>query len=118
MTTDPAHAFPSDAAYHEAAARVLARVEAEVDRLLDADVVDIDAARTGGMIELRFPDRRVVVVNTQPPLHEIWLASPLAGRHFRYDGTVWRDTRDGTEFFAALSEAATHVAGTAVRLSA
>ncbi len=118
MATASDPIFATDAAYHDAASHVLARVEAEVDRLLEADVVDIDAARTGGMIELRFPDRRVIVVNTQPPLHEIWLASPLAGRHFRYDGAAWRDTRDRTEFFAALSEAAGHIAGTTVRLSA
>ena len=115
MTSASAAPFASDADYHEAASRVLAQLEAEVDRLLDDDDVDIDAARTGGMVELRFPDRRVIVVNTQPPLHEIWLASPISGRHFRYDGSVWRDTRDGTEFFTALSEAASLVAGAPLR---
>ena len=46
----------SDADFHAKASAVLARVEAVTDALLEADVVDIDARRTGGMLELSLPN--------------------------------------------------------------
>jgi CyaY protein len=78
-------------------------------------VVDIDSQRTGGLLELSFPDGSKIVVNTQPPLHELWLAARSAGRHFRHEAGRWVDTRDGTEFLAALSQHASEQAGRALR---
>lgn len=96
----------SDAEYHRRTSAVLAAIEATVDRWLQQDVIDIDAHRTGGLLELDFPDRSRIIINTQPPLHELWLASKAGGYHYRFDGSRWVDTRDGTEFFAALSREA------------
>ena len=101
----------SDAQYQDRTRAVLAAVEATVDRLLQEDVVDIDANRTGGLLELLFPDGRVIVINTQPPLHELWLAAPYGGFHFKPDEGRWVDGRDGREFFAVLSESASALAG-------
>ena len=58
----------------------------------------------GEDFELVFPGGRRIVVNTQPPLHEIWLAARAGGHHYRHVDGAWRDTRDGSEFFAALSQ--------------
>ena len=102
-----------DADYHEAARVALARIESTVDRWLDADVIDIDAARTGGMITLTLPNRSQLIINTQPPLHELWLAARQGGFHFRYGGQQrWLDTRTGDDFFAVLSACASEQAGT------
>ena len=49
---------------------------------------------------------------------EIWVAAKSGGFHFRHDGTAWRDTRDGTELFAAVSRLASQQAGSPVVLSA
>ena len=58
------------------------------------------------------------MVNKQPPLHEIWLAARNGGFHFKLDdGGAWRDTRDGVEFFARLSEEATRQGGQALRFA-
>jgi CyaY protein len=103
--------FP-DADYDAAARRALARIEAQVDAWLDGDVIDIDAARTGGMITLSLPNRSQLIVNMQPPLHELWLAARQGGFHFRYaGGDQWPDTRTGEDFFAVLSACATAQAG-------
>jgi CyaY protein len=96
----------SDAEYHRLTVAVLARIEATVDRWLQADVIDIDSQRTGGLLELVFPSGSRIVVNTQPPLHELWLAARGGGYHFRFVDDAWRDTRDGVEFFARLSDEA------------
>ncbi|MEO3692647.1 iron donor protein CyaY [Roseateles paludis] len=109
----------SDAEFHAKASAVLARVEAVTDALLEADVVDIDARRTGGMLELSLPNGSKLVLNTQPPLHEIWLAARAGGYHFKWaDDGCWRDTRSGAEFFALLSERASEQAGQALSFSA
>jgi CyaY protein len=96
----------SDADYHRLTGAVLARIEATVDGWLQADLIDIDSQRTGGLLELVFPDGSRIVVNTQPPLQELWLAARGGGYHFRYLDDAWRDTRDGVEFFARLSDEA------------
>ncbi|HEX4511354.1 MAG TPA: iron donor protein CyaY [Burkholderiaceae bacterium] len=100
-----------DAEYHAAADRLLAIVERQCDDWLQQGVIDIDANRTGGMLELAFPNGSKAVINKQPPLQEIWLAARGGGFHFRYDGTAWRDTRDQHEFFARLSAQTTAQAG-------
>ena len=96
----------SDAEYDRLTAAVLARIEATVDRWRQADVIDIDSQRTGGLLELVFPGGSRIVVNTQPPLHELWLAARGGGYHFRFVDDAWRDTRDGVEFFTRLSDEA------------
>lgn len=101
----------SDSEYHRLTAETLARVEATIDRWLQDDVIDIDTQRTGGLLELSFPGGSKIVINTQPPLHEIWLAARAGGYHFKRAGDAWRDTRDGREFFDRLSEEASAQAG-------
>jgi CyaY protein len=98
----------SEAQYDEAISQALRRIETQVDRWLEDDVADIDAARSGGMVTLVLPDRSQLIVNAQPPLHELWLAAKRGGFHFRLaaDGR-WLDTRSGEEFFSLLSSCAT-----------
>lgn len=101
----------TDAEYHRLTGELLSRVENTADRLLQDDVVDIDTHRTGGLLELEFPGGSKIIVNTQPPLHEVWLAARAGGFHYRWDGHQWVDTRDGSEFFGALSRHASAQAG-------
>jgi CyaY protein len=103
-----------DSEYHEAADGVLAAIERQADAWLQQGVIDIDTNRSGGLLELEFPDGSKIVVNKQPPLHEIWLAARNGGFHFRFADGAWRDTRDGREFFARLSEEAGAQAGRAL----
>lgn len=102
--------------------------EAEFDRLasatlqaieqrLEASGVDADfELKDGGVLEVEFADGSKLIVNRHAAAREIWLAARSGGFHFRWDGALWRDTRDGTELFAALSRAASQQAGHAVRL--
>ena len=101
----------ADAEYHALADAVLARIEATTDGWLQDDVVDIDTQRTGGLLELVFPDDSRIVVNTQPPLQELWMAARAGGYHYKHVQGRWLDTRDGREFFEALSACASAQAG-------
>lgn len=105
----------SAADYARETGALLAGIESTVDRWLDADVIDIDAMRSGGMLELHFPDRSVIVVNTQPPLQEVWLAARGGGFHYRWAAGNWIDTRDGSDFHQALSVHASLQAGRDLR---
>ena len=107
-----------DTEYHQAADRVLAAVERQCDAWLQQGVIDIDTNRAGGLLELAFPDGSKIVVNKQPPLHEIWLAARQGGYHFKFADGRWLDTRDGVDFFARLSDEASTQAGKPLRLDA
>ncbi len=107
----------TDAEYDQRTRDVLAAVEAAADRFLQDDVIDIDASRTGGLLELDFPNGSKIVVNTQPPLHELWLAAQSGGYHFRAAAGRWIDGRDGREFFDVLSTCAAAQGGRPLRFS-
>ena len=111
MDAEIAFAKLPDAEYQAHAEALLARVEATVDRWLEDDVIDIDTNRTGGLLELSLPDASKIVINTQPPLQEIWLAARSGGQHFRWADGRWLDTRSRSEFFEALSASASAQSG-------
>ena len=99
-----------DTEYQAAAERVLAAIERQCDAWLQQGVVDIDTNRAGGLVELEFPNGSKIVVNKQPPLHEMWLAARSGGYHFHWSDGAWL-TNDGQELFARLSEEVSVQAG-------
>lgn len=105
----------SDADYQRLTHAVLVAIETTVDRWLQDDVIDIDPQRTGGLLELSLPGGSKIIVNTQPPLQELWLAARGGGFHFRHLDGRWVDTKDGAEFFSRLSAEASAQAGRPLR---
>jgi CyaY protein len=111
----------SDADYLARAHALLARIEAQIDAWLEADVVDIDSHRSGGLLELTLPGPgggSKLILNTQPPLQELWLAARSGGYHFKWVDGAWRDSREGHELLALLSRCASEQAGQALTFSA
>jgi CyaY protein len=96
-----------------AAERALERIE----RALEESGVDADTElKEGGVLEIEFADRSRMVVNRHGAAREIWVAAKSGGFHFRWDGSSWRDTRDGSELFAALSRLVSAQSGQPVLL--
>ena len=110
MSTEIVPTPLSDAEYRAKTASLLSGIEAAVDRWLQQDVIDIDTTRTGGLLELVFPNGSKIVINTQPPLHEMWVAARKGGYHYKYVEGRWVD-RVGHELFESLSECASEQAG-------
>ncbi|MBB5203293.1 CyaY protein [Inhella inkyongensis] len=108
----------TDSEYHAQADALLRRLETQMDRWLEDDVIDIDTQRAGGLLELSFPDRSKLVINKQPPLHEIWLASRAGGFHFRWVDMAWRDTKTAQTFEQVFDEQASRQAGRPLQLTA
>jgi CyaY protein len=118
MTADTTAPQMPESEYRTKTNAVLARVEACIDAWLQEDVVDIDTQRSGGLLEMSFPNGSKIILNTQPPLQELWLAARSGGFHYKFVGGSWRDTRDGRELFESLSACATEQAARPLRFTA
>ena len=77
---------------------------AHIEQAIDASGLDVDLqSKEGGVLEIEFENGTKMVINRHGAAREIWVAAKSGGFHFHWDGSVWRDTRDGNELFAALS---------------
>jgi CyaY protein len=108
-----------DKQFHQLGSQLLHSIEVALESA--DDELDLDVARQGGnVINIRFRDKSVIVVNTQPPLHEIWVAAKSGGYHYRWAGTLaqplWLDTKTGKELLSDLSEFASAQAGQPVKI--
>lgn len=99
------------------ASRTLDRIEDAMDKLNDADIVDVECKRSGNVLELEFLDSGLkIVVNSQAPTQQMWLAAKTGGYHYKREGEAWIDTRDASELYAVLSGLVSEQAGQQVTL--
>lgn len=90
---------------------------AKIDSALEACDADIDfELAAGGVLEIEFSDGGKIIINRHGVAKEIWVAARAGGFHFRWDGEVWRDTRDGEELMQKLSVLASQQAGEHISL--
>lgn len=101
----------TDFEFLDSAEKLLLAVERSCDRINETSEADVDSQRSGAMVTLTFPNRSQIVINLQKPLHEVWMAARSGGYHYRFDGAAWQDTKGAGEFFARLSEDASHQSG-------
>jgi CyaY protein len=107
----------TDTEYLALAEDTLDAIEAALEDVNDAGDADIEYERSGNVLTLEFENDSKIIVNLQPPMQEIWIAAKSGGYHFKYVDGAWRDTRNSTEFFAALSQAVSQQAGTPLTLA-
>ncbi|MFZ4876103.1 iron donor protein CyaY [Janthinobacterium sp. Mn2066] len=107
----------SESEFLALAEATLTDIEAALDRLNDEDVLDVECSRSGNVLEIEFIDNGTkIIVNSQAPMREMWIAARSGGFHYKRVGDEWRNTRDDSELFAALSIMASEQAGTTVVL--
>ncbi len=111
-----------DKQFHQLGSNLLQSIEAALEAADDQLDLDLDVERQGGnVINIRFKDKSVIVVNTQPPLHEIWVAAKSGGYHYRWAGTMatplWLDTKTNRELLSDLTQFASAQAGQAVKIT-
>ncbi|MFM2085567.1 MAG: hypothetical protein RLZZ237_436 [Pseudomonadota bacterium] len=107
----------SESEFLALAEATLTDIEAALDRLNDEDVLDVECSRSGNVLEIEFIDNGTkIIVNSQAPMREMWIAARSGGFHYKRVGDEWRNTRDDSELFAALSSMASEQAGTTVVL--
>jgi len=110
-----------DKQFYQLGSNLLQSIEVALEAADDELDLDLDVERQGGnVINIRFRDKSVIVVNTQAPLHEIWVAAKSGGYHYRWAGTMaqplWLDTKTGRELLSDLSEFAGAQAGQPVKI--
>jgi CyaY protein len=110
-----------DKQFYQLGGNLLQSIEVAFEAADDELDLDLDVERQGGnVINIRFRDKSVIVVNTQPPLHEIWVAARSGGYHYRWAGTManplWLDTKTGKELLSDLTEFASAQAGQPVKI--
>lgn len=91
---------------------------AAIERAVDAAEIDIEASRAGNVLTLELSDASKVIVNSQTPMQQIWVAGKSGAFHYARNGDQWLDTRNGSELFAALSRLISAQGGEAVVLRA
>lgn len=97
----------TDSEFEALTDRTLAAAEAA----FEASAPDALLELHGGVLKVEFDNGTQMVVNRHSVAGEIWVAAKSGGYHFRYDGALWRDTRDGSELFSALSRIASAQSG-------
>jgi CyaY protein len=103
----------NDSEFNALADAALKQIEAGLESS-DADL-DFEMAN-GSVLEIEFADGSKIIVNRHGAAKEIWVAAKSGGFHYRWDGSVWRDTRDGGELMAALAKLVSAQAGQSVDL--
>jgi len=111
-----------DKQFHQLGAHLLQSIEMALEAADDTLDLDLDIERQGGnVINIRFRDKSVIVVNTQPPLHEIWVAAKSGGYHYRWAGSMaqplWLDTKTGRELLSDLSQFSSAQAGQTINIA-
>ncbi len=95
----------------------LDQIELRLERAAETADIDIECSRNGNLLEIEFVDTgSKIIVNTQAPMQEIWVAARSGGFHYRYKEGQWLDTRGGSELYSAMSSLVTLQAGGEVRL--
>ena len=88
-----------------------------IEQGIEESGADIDFEAAGGILTLEFANGTKIIINKQGAARQIWVAAKSGGYHYRLDNGAWRNTRDGSELFAALSGYVSQQSGQDIQLS-
>ncbi|MEN3367784.1 MAG: iron-sulfur cluster assembly protein CyaY [Burkholderiales bacterium] len=95
------------------------RIEAALEHASGECELDVECSRSGNVLEIEFIDNRSkIIINSQAPMQEIWVAAKSGGFHYKHDGAHWINTRDQSELFASLSKMVSEQGGVELVLPA
>lgn len=90
---------------------------ARIEEAIESSGADIDYETASGILTLEFEDGSKIIINRQGATQELWVAARSGGFHYRWTDGTWRNTRDDSEFMAALSGFASQQAGEPISLA-
>jgi CyaY protein len=100
------------------AERTLGTIESALERASDDSDLDIECSRSGNVLEIEFVSNgSKIIVNSQTPMREIWVAAKSGGFHYKREGDRWVNTRDQSELFASLSKMVSEQGGATLMLT-
>ncbi|MFL9924843.1 iron donor protein CyaY [Herbaspirillum lusitanum] len=90
-------------------------IEGALEQACDEGELDVECSRSGNVLEIECIDNgSKIIVNSQAPMKEMWIAARSGGFHYKFNGSQWINTRDGSEMYATLSEAVSAQSGVKV----
>lgn len=93
----------TESEFLEMADNCLNQVQEIFEQAFENDEFDVDCKRSGNVLEIEFVGNgSKIIVNSQAPMQEMWVAARSGGFHYKYDGQHWRNSRDQSEFYATL----------------
>ena len=82
----------------------LNKVEILLDQASERTGLDLECIRSDNLLEIDFiKNNSKIIISVQLSMKELWIAAKSGGFHYRKKGDKWLNTRDNSEFFAALS---------------
>ena len=95
----------------------LGTIEAALESAANDSDLDVECSRSGNVLEIEFVDNgSKIIVNSQAPMQEIWVAARSGGFHYKRINDQWLNTRDQSELFTALSRMVAEQGGVPVSL--
>jgi CyaY protein len=108
----------TESEFLDLAEQAFSSIENSLEIAAETTDLDVECSRSGNVLEIEcIESRSKIIINTQAPMQEIWVAAKSGGFHYKYDGSIWRNTRDGSELFAVLSSIVSEQAGVTVIVS-
>lgn len=109
----------TESEFLDLAESTLDAIERAMDSATDSGAVDLECSRAGNVLEIEFVDTGAkIIVNSQAPMQEIWVAARSGGFHYKRLDSQWIDTRSGEALFDALSRLVGEQAGTVIAIDA
>ena len=106
----PRHGRVDDSGYERLVTDTFNRV---LDLFQDVDPDEADVEQSGDVIRIDLRGGRRIVLNTQRPVHQLWLAGGQTAWHFSHDAQAgaWLDDKGRGELFDVLRALAKDVLG-------
>ena len=102
----------NDSLYHQMTDDLLI----DIEEMLDECEVDIDYESASSILTMIFLNGSKIIINKQPPLHQLWVATKYNGHHFNFQDDQWIDERTGVEFWSFLDDAVSKQAEQTIKL--
>lgn len=93
--------------FHAITDQLFNKIELFLDHFAEEQDIDIDYEINGNVITITFPNYSKIIVNTQEPLFQVWLATEKQGYHFDYSENDWVCTRTKQSFDKIFSQSVT-----------
>ncbi|MCX8617270.1 iron donor protein CyaY [Gilliamella sp. B2923] len=96
--------------FHAITEQLFNEIELFLDDYADKHDVDIDYETNGNVMTISFPNGSKMIINTQEPLFQVWLATARQGYHFDYVNEQFICNRSDQSFTTIFSQAVTEQA--------
>lgn len=91
--------------FHTLTDQLFNQIESYLDDYADEHDIDLDYETNGNVITISFPNNSKIIINTQEPLFQVWLATRKQGYHFDFINNKWICNRSDQTFEDIFTQA-------------